>query len=441
VSVSDKIFVHPQGIIDMRGLASEVIFFKGLLDKIDVDMQIIRHGTYKSAVEPFMLDKMSEANKEQLQVCLGSVWNHIVSNISENRSIDVETINNSCDSLLFISDINEAVHRGFVDQLMYKEQFETFVRSELVLDSMEKINWVSLREYKKKHSPVKIEKDKIAVIYAVGDIIDEEGDSQTIGSSTAEEIVKAKNNKNVKAIVFRINSGGGSALASESIWREVYLAQQKKPVVISMSDYAASGGYYIACAGSYIVAHPSTITGSIGVFGIIPNMEKLLANKLGITVDRVTTNRHSDVGSTTRSLDSYERSIFQKTVENTYSTFIKRVADGRNLTTSFVDSIGQGRVWSGVDALRLNLIDTLGGLDVAIKKAAELADISNYTISEQPVLKDFYQEFMELFLENSTMKSMQKSNLYQTYTYFNFAESVLKLKGIQARIPYVLDIY
>ncbi|MDR1180799.1 MAG: signal peptide peptidase SppA [Bacteroidales bacterium] len=441
VSVSDKIFVHPQGLIDMRGLASEVMFFKGLLDKVDLDMQIIRHGTYKSAVEPYMLDKMSEANKEQLQTCLGSVWNHIVTNISKSRSIDVKTINNSCDSLLFISDIEEAVQRGFVDRLMYKEQFETFVRSELELDSLEKINWVSLKEYKKKHSPEKIEKNKIAVIYAVGSIIDEEGNSQSIGSSTADEIVKAKNNKSVKAIVFRINSGGGSALASESIWREVYLAQQVKPVVVSMSDYAASGGYYIACASSYIVAHPSTITGSIGVFGMIPNMEKLLANKLGITVDRVKTNSHSDAISITRSLDGYERAVLQKTVENTYSTFVKRVADGRNLSASFVDSIGQGRVWSGMDALRLNLIDTLGGMDVAIRKAAELADIANYTVTEQPVLKDFYQEFMELFMENTAMKQMQKSHLYQTYTYFNFAESVLQLKGIQARIPYILEIY
>ncbi|MDR0604196.1 MAG: signal peptide peptidase SppA [Bacteroidales bacterium] len=440
-SVSDKIFVHPQGIIDLRGLASEVIFFKGLLDKIDVDMQIIRHGTYKSAVEPFMLDKMSAANKEQIQTCLESVWSHIVNNIKESRSIDIETINNSCDSLLFLSDIEEAVNRGFIDGLMYKEQFNAFVRSELEMDEKEDIHWVSLKEYKKRLLPKKLEKDKIAVIYAVGDIIDTKEHAQFIGYSTAEEIIKAKKDKNVKAIVFRINSGGGSALISDVIWREVYLAQQEKPLVVSMGDYAASGGYYIACASSYIVAHPSTITGSIGVFGIIPNTEKLLANKLGITVDRVTTNSHSDAISLTRSLDAYERAVLQNTVEKTYSTFLQRVADGRNLTTSFVNSIGEGRVWSGADALLLNLVDTLGGIDVAIAKAAELADISNYTIHEQPVLKDFYQELVDLFLENKIKTKMQKSNLYQSYTYFNFASTLLEWKGIQARIPYIIDVY
>jgi protease-4 len=230
-------------------------------------------------------------------------------------------------------------------------------------------------------------------------------------------------------------------LISETIWREVYLAQQEKPLVVSMGDYAASGGYYIACAGSYIVAQPTTITGSIGVFGVIPNVEKLLSNKLGITVDRVTTNRHADAISVTRSLDGYERAILLKSVEKTYTTFLRRVADGRKLTTTFVNTIGEGRIWSGIDALRLNLVDTLGGLDVAISKAVELADISDYSIIEQPALKDFYQEFIELFLENSVKTNIQKSNLYQTYTYFNYAESLLKLKGIQARIPYVIDIY
>jgi protease-4 len=219
------------------------------------------------------------------------------------------------------------------------------------------------------------------------------------------------------------------------------LAQQEKPLVVSMSDYAASGGYYIACAGSYIVAHPSTITGSIGVFGVIPNIEKLLGNKLGITVDRVTTNHHSDAISITRSLDDYERVVLQKAVEKTYETFLKRVADGRNLSTSFVNSIGEGRIWSGVDALRLNLVDTLGGLDVAISKAAELADITNYSISEQPALKDFYEELMDMFMESKIKTNMQKSNLYRTYTYFNFAESVLEWKGIQARVPYMIEIY
>lgn len=444
-SVSDKIFLHPQGIVDLRGLASEVLFFKKMLDKIDVDMQIIRHGTYKSAVEPFMLDKMSNANREQVQTYLNSMWNTMVSNISKSRSIGVKTIQNTCDSLLLLANTKTALDRGFVDQLIYKDEFYAIIRSKLNIDSTKNINFVLAKDYKKT-IPINgsVKNDKIAVIYAVGNIVEEKGgrgNSQLIGASTAEEIVKAREDKTIKAIVLRINSPGGSALISESIWREVYLTRQVKPIVVSMSDYAASGGYYIACAGSYIVAQPNTITGSIGVFGIIPNAEKLLANKLGITVDRVKTNQHSDAPTIMRGLDNYEKAVLQKTVENTYSVFVKRVADGRQLTPSFVDSIGGGRVWSGIDALRLHLVDTLGGIDVAIKKAAELANISDYTISELPAMKDFFQEFLGAFMDNSVSLKMKKSSLYQTYTYFQFVESALELKGVQARMPYIMEVY
>ena len=442
-SASDKIFMHPQGLLDLRGLASEVMFYKGLLNKIDLDMQIIRHGTYKSAVEPFMLDKMSEANREQIKTYLGSMWNCMVTNMSQSRSLDEKIIQNTCDSLLLIADMKTALDRGFVDGLMYKDEFMSFVSSQLGGDEAKNINFVLAKDYRKTLPMREVKKDKIAVIYAVGNIIDadDKGGNQTIGHSTAEEIAKARKDENVKAIVFRVNSGGGSALMSETIWREVYLANQEKPVVVSMGDYAASGGYYISCASSYIVAQPNTITGSIGVFGVIPNTEKLLANKLGITVDRVKTNQNSDFVSVTRSLNEYEKAVLHKTVEKTYSVFIKRVADGRQLTVSFVDSIGEGRVWSGADALRLHLVDTLGGLNVAIAKAAELANISNYALSERPVMKDFLQEFIESWMDNSVSVRMQKSPLYQTYTYFQFVESAMELKGVQARIPYVIEIY
>jgi protease-4 len=442
-TASDKVFLHPQGMLEFQGLSSEVMFYKGLLDKIDLDVQIIRHGTYKSAVEPFMLDKMSEASKEQVQTYLNSMWDHIVGNISKSRSIDVKKIHTACDSLLLIGDNEYAVKNGFIDSLLYRDQYEAFLCSQMGINQKNAVNRVSLKDYKKTIPSSGYKKDNIAVIYAVGSILDDEGDprQETIGYSTAEELAKARKDENVKAIVFRINSGGGSALTSETIWREVDLARKEKPVVISMSDYAASGGYYIACAGSYIVAQPTTITGSIGVFSVIPNFEKLLANKLGITIDRVTTNPYADLISVTRKMTAYERNVLQKNVENFYATFIQRVADGRNLSTTFVDSIGQGRVWSGVDALRLNLVDTLGGLDVAVAKAAELANITNYSISEYPVLKEFFQEFVETFLDNSVSSKLQKSNLYQTYTYFNFVETALEIKGVQARIPYKIEIY
>lgn len=440
-TVADKIYLHPQGLLDIRGLASEVVFYKKLFDKLDIDMQIIRHGTYKSAVEPFMLDKMSEANKEQIQVYLGSMWNHIVHNISKSRSVTVNEINAVCDSLLMYRNNSLALSRGLVDSLIFKDQFLGVVRSTLELDSTKDINFVSLKDYKKVISASKTQKNKIAVIYAQGDIIDGKGGNKSIGSSTAEEIAKARKDKNVKAIVFRVNSGGGSALASESIWREVELAQQEKPVVVSMGDYAASGGYYIACAADYIVAQPTTITGSIGVFGVIPNFGKMFANKLGITIDRVKTNSHADAISSTRAMTDYERAVMQQYVENTYSVFTQRVADGRNLSKSYVDSIGQGRVWSGLDALKLNLVDTLGGIDVAIKKAAQLAKISDYMLIERPIMKDFLQEITESLMNSKVESKIEKSGLGQMHSYFRFMESALELDGIQARMPYFIEIY
>jgi protease-4 len=384
-SVATKIYLNPQGMIDMRGLSAQTLFFKGLLDKMDIEMQVIRHGTFKSAVEPFILDKMSEANRLQVETFLGSMWKSVVADISKSRSIDAQTINNVCDSLAFVSDRKLAEELGFVDGLIYKDEFESFVRTQLKLDTAATINWVSLKDYKKIPVVEKKSKDEIAVIYAVGNIVDGKGEGiNQIGTSTAEELAKARKNKNVKAIVFRVNSGGGSALASDLIWREVVLAQKEKPVVVSMGDYAASGGYYISCAADYIVAQSATITGSIGVFGVVPNMQKMLEKKMGITVDRVNTNASSDFFSALRPLSNYEIVQLQKMVNETYSIFTQRVADGRKLRLSFVDSIGQGRVWSGADALDLGLVDTLGGLDVAIAKAARLAKIEKYSTVEYP---------------------------------------------------------
>ena len=439
-SVATKVYLNPQGMLELRGLVAQTLFFKGLFDKLDIEMQVVRHGTFKSAVEPFILNKMSEANKLQVETFVGSMWKQMVSNISKSRSIDAQLINDVCDSLSLFDNTDLAMKLGFVDSLIYKDQFESIVQKQLGLDSDATIHWVSLKEYKKAPVIEKKSKDKIAVIYAVGDIVDGKNETNQIGATTAEELAKARKDKNVKAIVFRINSGGGSALASDVIWREVVLAQKEKPVVVSMGYLAASGGYYIACAADYIVAQPTTITGSIGVFGMFPNMQKMLENKLGITADEVNTNAFSDFGNITRPLSSYETARLQKLVDETYFTFMQRVADGRKLQTSFVDSIGQGRVWSGIDALRLGLVDTLGGLDVAIAKAAQLAKIEKYAAVEYPKMKNFYEEFMETFLDTKISNRMQKSSLYETYLYFQYIESALELKGVQARMPYVIHI-
>ena len=440
-SVATKVYFNPRGMLELRGLSAQTLFFKGLLDKMDIEMQIVKHGTFKSAVEPFILNKMSEANRLQVETFVGSMWKSVLSDISKSRSIDVKTINDVCDSLTLFGNTALAAELGFVDALVYRDEFENLVRAQLKLDSAATINWVSLKEYRKVPAVEKKSKDEIAVIYAVGNIVDGKSTgTNQIGASTAEELAKARKNKDVKAIVFRVNSGGGSALTSDLIWREVVLAQKEKPVVVSMGDCAASGGYYISCAADYIVAQPTTLTGSIGVFGAFPNMQKMLENKLGITADRVNTNTYADVTSVTRPLSVYERAQLQKMVDETYTVFMQRVADGRKLRTSFVDSIAQGRVWAGADALNLGLVDTLGGLDIAIVKAAQLAKIDKYSTVEYPKMKDFYQEFMEAFLDTKISNRLQKSALSETYFYFQYLESALELKGVQARLPYVIVI-
>jgi len=440
-SAATKIYLNPQGMLELRGLSAQTLFYKGLLDKMDIEVQVVRHGTFKSAVEPFILNRMSEANKLQVETFIGSMWGSVVADIGKSRSLDAADINKVCDNLSVLGNCGLAAELGFIDGLIYKDEFESLVRTQLKLDSAEKINYVSLKEYKKVLAAQKKSKDEIAVIYAVGNIVDGKANTNQIGASTAEELAKARKNKNVKAIVLRVNSGGGSALTSDLIWREVVLTQKEKPVVVSMGDYAASGGYYIACAADYIVAQPATITGSIGVFGVFPNVQKMMEKKLGITVDRVNTNTYSDLASIMRPLSSHETAQLQKLVDDTYATFMQRVADGRKLRTSFVDSIGQGRVWSGIDALNLGLVDTLGGLDIAIAKAAQLADIEKYSTVEYPKMKDFYQELMESFLDTKISNRFQKSSLYETYLYFQYIESALELKGIQARMPYVISIY
>ena len=440
-SVADKVYLSPCGVLEMRGLSAQTLFFKGLLDKMDIEVQVIRHGKFKGAVEPFILDKMSEANKLQMQTVFFSMWDKIVTDISKSRSIDAKTINKVCDSLSLFSNRALAEELGFIDGFIYKDEFENLVREALDLDTAEKINFVSLKEYKKSHTVGITSKDRIAVIYAVGNIIDGKGGTEQIGSSTAEELAKARKDKNIKAIVFRINSGGGSALASDLIWREVALAQKEKPVVVSMGYLAASGGYYIACAADYVVAHATTITGSIGVFGLIPNVQKMMEKKLGLTVDKVNTNASSDFISVNRPLSTFEISQLQKQVDETYSTFTQRVADGRKVQISFVDSIGQGSIWSGADALHLGLVDTLGGLDVAIAKAAQLANLEKYSTVASPRMKDFFEQFMESFTDAKISNRMQKSPLYETYQYFKYIETVTELKGIQARLPYIISIY
>ncbi len=439
-TAADKIYLNPEGMIDFRGLSSEIMFFKGALDKLDIEAQIIKVGTYKSAVEPFILDKMSEPNKLQVTSFLGSMYDHFLSEISRSREIPKNTLFSIADSAK-IRAPKDALTYKMVDGLMYKDEVLDELKKLTKIDKKKEIESVSLEEYapaedKKEESS----QNRIAVIYANGEIMSGEGDDETMGSERISRAIrKARTDDKVKAIVLRVNSPGGSALASDVIWRETVLAKKSKPLIVSMGDLAASGGYYIACAADSIFAQPNTITGSIGVFGIVPNMQKFFNNKLGITFDGVQTGKFADLGSVSRPLTDAERMILQLEVNKTYNTFTKKVADGRKKSQFYIDSIGQGRVWSGTEALKKGLVDRLGNIDDAIASAAKKAKIKDFKIVNYPAQVD---PIKSLF-DNSADKVKAyfvKSELGDNFIYYEQMKSAINLSGVQARIPYNIQI-
>ncbi len=441
-TVADKIFLNPEGNITFKGLAAELSFFKGTLEKLDVQAQIIRHGKYKSAVEPFFMDKMSDANREQYQKLLDVLWKQMLDGISAQRKIAIEELNLIADSLK-IQIAADALKYKLVDKLVYRDEVLADLRVELGIKENDKVNFITGAKYFKAKGKEKfvLGKKKIAVVYALGQIGTGEGDEQTVGSDKlSESLREARNDSSVRAIVLRINSPGGSALASEVIWREVVLAQKVKPVVVSMGDVAASGGYYIACGAGKIFAQPNTLTGSIGVFGVVPNMEKFFKNKLGITFDVVKTNKYSDYVTVTRSLHPYETQVLTKQIENIYKVFVGHVADGRKMKTADVDSIGQGRVWSGVDAKRIGLVDEIGGLQNAIDAAAKQAGITDYKIEKYPKYKDVFTQIIEEFMEESS-ETKVKEVLGENYSYYKYLQNMQQQKGVQARLPFDILIY
>jgi len=441
-TTADIICVNPEGSIDFKGLTGGVVFIKGLLDKLDVNAQIIRHGKYKSAIEPLIGDKMSEANKEQTLTYVNAIWQHLSNGISQARKIDPVRLQVYADSLQ-IQTANDAVKYKLADKITYKDQLLDLLKEQLKLGKTDKVEFVSLESYKEvpAASSKKRAKDKIAVIYAVGEIGGGDGTDESIGSERISKAIrKARLDESVKAIVFRINSPGGSALASDVILREIKLAREVKPVIASMGDYAASGGYYIACAADTIIANPTTLTGSIGVFGVIPDFSKFFANKLGVTFDMVKTNPNSDFPSVTRAMTPYEEKVITNSVENIYKTFINHVSDGRGMTSASVDSIGQGRVWSGIDGKRLNLVDETGGLKRAIEVAAAMAKIDDYRITSLPEQKDPFTQIMD-DLSGKPSESRIQSELGAIYPYLRELKSFSEMKGVQARLPFTISIY
>ena len=444
-SVADKIFLNPEGALDLHGMASQITFYKHLLDKLDVEMQIVRgpNNRFKSAVEPYFLDKMSEANREQMDKLLNSVWGEILMGISQSRNISVEQLNQIADNLETAFNAQKALDYGLVDNLYYKDQVLDELKG--LTGSNKDINAIGNASYAKSYKDKSVSKNEVAVIYALGQIYDGKGDeSQNIYSENLSKTIrKAREDENVKAIVLRVNSPGGSAVASAIIGRELDLTKEVKPVIVSMGNYAASGGYWISAKGDYIFADPTTLTGSIGVFGTFPNAKGFLNDKVGLTFDVAKTNENADFPNYTQPLTEFQYGKLQEMVVKTYDDFTNRVAEGRGLRQSYVDSIGQGRVWSGADAIGLGLVDQLGDMEDAIAFAAQKAELGDdFKVTDWPKQKDFFTRLMESMNNKNDDKidAVMKQKLGAYYDYLQGLENLQKNTGIQARMPFDMII-
>jgi protease-4 len=443
VTVADSLVLNPKGSVDFRGLGGERSFFKKGLEKLGVEVQIVRHGKFKSAVEPFLLDKMSDENRLQTETYLKSIWNEMLMDISASRKLSFDELNDIADMVASFRKADFAKQKRLVDRLKYKDQVIDDLKKLTGTREKDDVKAVDIQKYVKvpeKREQKGIARNKIAVIYASGSIDASISDDGIKAEDLSKAIREARRDSSIKAIVLRINSPGGSAYGSEVIWREVKLAAETKPVIASMGDVAASGGYYIACAANTIMADRTTITGSIGIFGMIPNVQKLMTDKLGITQDVVTTNEHSDMISLTRPMSTFERDLMQQTIEAGYDTFISRVAEGRKMDKTAVDAIGQGRVWAAPNAKEIKLIDAYGGLTDAIALAKKMAKLDNYRIVNLPKLKDPFEELLKEF-SGSTKASFMKDELGENYKYYEQLHSILSQKGILARMPYDIEIH
>ena len=442
-SIADKIYLNPEGTLDLHGMASQIMFYKHLLEKLDIEMQIVRgpNNRFKSAVEPYFLDKMSEANREQMDKLLGSVWGQILGDISQSRNISVAKLDQIADDLETIFNAQKALEYGLVDNLYFKDQILEELKG--LTGSNKSINAITNDKYAKTYKDKSSSKNEVAVIYASGQIFDGKGneDEAIYSENLSKTIRKAREDENVKAVVLRVNSPGGSALASAVIGRELDLTKEVKPVIVSMGNYAASGGYWISANADYIFADPTTLTGSIGVFGTFPNMKGFLNDKVGLTFDVAKTNENADFGNFTEPLTEFQYAKLQEMVVKTYDDFTKRVADGRGLTQIYVDSIGQGRVWAGADAIGLGLVDKLGDMEDAIAYAAEKANLaSDYKVTEWPKQKDFFTRIMESMNKSDELDAAMKQKLGVYYNYLQGLENLQKNTGIQARMPFDMVI-
>lgn len=438
-SAADQVYIHPEGVIEFRGLRSEVMFYTETLDKLGVEVQVMRHGTYKSAVEPFTETEMSEASKKQTAAYLDDIWGTMLADISASRGLSVDELNRLADGFV-VREPASALENGFVDGLFYYDELQDALREKLGKTQKDKVHSISMMAYRHAPDPVKKEftTDRIAIIYGSGSIGMSDNGPMTIGGDhLARAIRKARTDEKIKGIVFRVNSPGGNVLASDIIRREVELAAREKPLVISMGDYAASGGYWISSPADHIMANQTTLTGSIGVFGLWPNAGELLTETFGLHFDGVQTNRMSDMGSFYRPLKPEERAIIQGQIEQTYADFIRQVAEDRGMETAEVAAIGEGRVWSGQDAVDIGLVDETGGLQAALDWVASEAQLENYRIRELPFLKDPLEEILNQLLGKP---NDLESALRTRFAVWRDLEDMLSGGPLQARLPYALSI-
>ena len=444
-SVADKIFLNPSGQVDWHGIASQPIYLKDLMAKFGVKMQLAKVGTYKSAPEMFTADKMSDANREQVTVYINGLWQNVCKGVSESRKISVAQLNAYADNFITFADAKDLVKYKFVDKLVYTDGIKAEINKLLKQDADDDVKTVSLTDMKVVKGNEK-KGEEIAVYYAYGDIVDVEaggmmsGGHNIVGKTVCQDLENLMEDDDVKAVVLRINSGGGSAFASEQIWHYVEMLKKKKPVVVSMGGMAASGGYYISSGANWIVAEPTTLTGSIGIFGMFPDMSELLTQKLGVKFDEVKTNRHSAFGTPARPFNEEEMRYLNSYIDRGYNLFRQRVAQGRKMKVADVENIAQGRVWLGQDALKIKLVDELGGLDKAIAKAAQLAKLKEYHTSAYPGKTDWLDQLLNQTSGGSYIKAQMRQSLGEYYEPFMLLKNISNQSAIQARVPFMMNI-
>lgn len=444
-SAADKVLLNPKGMIEWRGIASAPLFYKDLLQKIGVEMQVFKVGTYKSAVEPFIATEMSPANREQVTAFITSIWGQVTKGVSASRNIPVDSLNVYADRMLMFYPSEESVKCGLADTLIYRNDVRNYLKKLVEIDEDDNLPIVGLSDMMnvKKNVPKDKSGNIVAVYYASGEITDYPSSATSedgiVGSKVIRDLRKLKDDTDVKAVVLRVNSPGGSAFASEQIWHAVKELKTKKPVIVSMGDYAASGGYYISCVADTIVAEPTTLTGSIGIFGIIPNV-KGLTDKIGLSYDVVKTNKYADFGNIMRPFNEDERSLLQMMITEGYDTFVSRCAEGRQMPKEAIEKIAEGRVWTGETAKKLGLVDELGGIDKALDIAVAKAGIEGYTVVSYPAKQDFFSSLLDTKPMNYVESQLLKSKLGEFYQQFGLLKNLQEQSMIQARIPFELNV-